>query len=398
MMHKKGFSLAELIIAMAIIGFVVGAAMVTFKSFDKGVKYVYSNTYYVLDRALYNTVSYWIPSEPVVREPFKTSVINPENNQSVTISDTDAASRMCRALIEYINPVNNVDRDAMCNNITPVSDIGPFAANGTDLATPHFTATNGVRFWISRRYPDSTDASNDGKMKFFIIYADMNGVRLPNSMDYEEGNANNHYKTKDPDIFAFAALEDGRICPIGIPEVEPRYMTTRIVYQDVHTQIIEGNEVDDVVLRYSSPSKPYVISKAEAWGYYLPESKVPDEVKGQQEADNKPAGDGEPDVAVEPVPAKSHTVADTEIINDEPLTYNGYLLNEISVNSKIYAFLKKSDGKRMTMSEYVQANSKDFSPEFNSVYTDEEGNKTSGYGCRWMSDEECTVSVDKYVY
>ena len=361
-MKKNGFSLAELLISMAIISFMVGVAITTFKTYDKGISHLYSNMYYVLDRALYNTTTYWIPNDAFEREPFKKELKNPKNGDVREISDTEGARRLCRALIEYINPVESGNRDSICSASKAVTDMG-----NDDLFTKEnvmFTATNGVRFWISKRYPE-----DDSKLKFYIIYADMNGPRLPNSMKYEKGSESNNWKTKDPDIFAFAALENGRVCPLGIPEVEPRYMTTRIIYQD------EG-DVNDFVYKYSSPSRPYVYSKAEAWGYYLPQAQVPE---------------------------NHSVVADDDVIGDEPTSYNGYVRSNIDANSKIYEFL---EGK--TMSEYVQNDpyNKNSAGAFDIKFQSEmprheNDDKTKpnigGYGCYWRSAEECYVLIDKYV-
>ena len=198
----------------------------------------------------------------------------------------------------------------------------------------------------------------------------MNGKRLPNTMTYEKGSEANKWRTKDPDIFAFAALENGRVCPLGIPEVEPRYLTTRIIYQEES----DGNEVE---LKYSTPSRPYVYSKAEAWGYYLPANKV----------------------------AAGHTVVDDdEVMPDEPLSYNGYIRSNINSASKIYAFLASGQ----TMSNYVQSDSYNknsegqFDINFQSDLPRHENNDVhkpniGGYACHWMSDEECYVLVDKFV-
>lgn len=352
-MKKNGFTLSELLISMAIMGVLMGAAISTFKAYDKGIKHLYSNTYYVLDRALYNTMSYWVPNDIASREPFASSVLDVETNNTIQISDTEGTRRLCRALIEYINPVG--DRDTLCSANHAVDDSGADGLFTDDNV--QFTAVNGVRYWISRRYPAE---GND--MRFFIIYADLNGNKRPNSMTYEPGSQANNWKTKDPDIFAFAALENGRVCPLGIAEVEPRYLTTRIVYQ-------EAGEANEILLRYSTPSRPYVFSKAEAWGYYLPEERVP---MGQ------------------------NVVQEDTVLEDEPLSYNGYIKSRISEASNIYSFLNGQ-----SMQAYMQATGigdATFRSEL-PRHSEENPNgpNIGGYGCQWMSDEECYVIVDKYV-
>ena len=228
---KKGFSLSELIIVFGIIGIMVTLGLKSFSNNDNQIKYLYSSLYHSLDRALYNTMLYWVPEDDYQRQPFKTSV---SNNSTVTsVSDAQGAERLCKALVEYINTI-----DEACSASNAVDDSGE-----DSLFTPEkvqFEAFNGMRFWISKRYPETTSSSiADTNMKFFIVYADVNGVKPPNSLRYQQNyvdanssaSTNNSVKDmRDPDIFAFAAMEDGRVVPIGIAEFEPRFLTTRLTY------------------------------------------------------------------------------------------------------------------------------------------------------------------------
>ena len=376
-MKKNGFTLVELVLAMIIISVLTGTAFTVFKTYDKGIKHLYSNTYYVLDRALYNSMTYWVANDSEKRDPFITKYYDTTGKKDVTVNAKEGTKRLCRALVEYINPVEGSDRDIVCRTDKKFKnkDYKSVDDSGADsifkAEDVQFTATNGIRFWISKRYPDDTSGASSDDMKFFIIYADLNGIKKPNSMFYEAGSQNNQWKTKDPDIFAFAALENGRICPLGIPEVEPRYLTTRIVYQ-------EEGPANNIIYKYSYPSKTYVASKAEAWGYYMPEAVV--------NANN------------------ATVVPDNSIIDDEPLTYNGYIREKIRSTSKIYNFLPANK----TMGEYVQNDNlnKDANGQFNLEFKsaapshiDDNMNKmnTGGYNCQWMSSEECSVIVDKYV-
>ena len=361
-MTKKGFTLAETLLTLAIMATLIAIGLSTFNSYDKGIKHLYSNTYYVLDRALYNSITSWVPKDTFNREPFEPNLKN-ASGETVPISDEEGAKRLCRALIEYINPVEDSNRDSnlMCSSSKAVTDSG----DSFDRDKVQFTATNGIRFWISKRYPADPNATH-----YFIIYADLNGTKLPNSMVQIKASKETRWKVRDPDIFAFAALETGRICPIGLPEVDPRYMTARIQYEE------ESAGGDEVLLKYSEPSKPLVAAKAEAWGYYLSESALP---TGQQTV-----------------------VPDDEIIDGEPLTYTGYLRNNISKSSKIYSFFTNSDE---TMSSYVQndpmyknSNTLKFQSD-PPKHENDDINKPNigGYNCMWLSSPPCTVIVDKYI-
>ena len=190
---------------------------------------------------------------------------------------------------------------------------------------------NGVRFYISKRFPASANSDHF----FFLVFADLNGPKKPNSTNYAAPST-------DPDVFAFAALDIARMCPLGPPEVDPRYMQTRVTYYDA----------DEALTKFSTVSKPYYISKAEAWGYYLNSGKLNDNF----------------------------------YIEANPLTYNGYVKDQLSrantsLYSNIYGFLGNSS---LSAPSSVRLKS-------NAI-------NNGGYGCVKGSDIECDVIVDKYVY
>ena len=63
MKKLQGFTLQELLIAFGIISVLIGAAIHTINPFDKGIKFVYANVLYNLDKALYNVIAYDIPAK-----------------------------------------------------------------------------------------------------------------------------------------------------------------------------------------------------------------------------------------------------------------------------------------------------------------------------------------------
>lgn len=316
-MKKSAFTMAELLLVTAIIGIVSVYGLRTLNNIDKSVKYAYSNVYHSLDKALYNSFNFTSLKNPFVKK----DVVN---GSEVQVSDAEHIKRLCLMLTEYINS-KNINCSAPA-----VSDLG------TDLKTPHFISMNGIKFYISNMLPKSNNAEH----YFMLVFADLNGNKLPNSMVYNPPK-------QEPDIFAFAALDTGRVCPIGIPEIEPNYMLTRISYyeskNDENAGLL-GQDLADV--KYSVNSKPYYITKAEAWGYYLSKNKLNDDF----------------------------------YIESNPLTYNGYIRNFVSKNSLIY----KSLPKNLTVPEDITLKS-------NSV-------KNGGYNCVKGSDIECDVIVDKYLY
>ena len=330
MKKKFGFTLAEALIFMAIVGILIVVAFSTFKNFDKGIRYIYSNTYHALDRALFNSTNF--SERP---DPFELI-----DSNGTAVSPDEGRRRLCQALLEYINTL-----ESHCE--TASIDASGNAFNDPQRVpdiVPHFVAGNGIRFYISSRLI----GLGENDPVFYIIFADINGIKRPNSMNYVRGVDAQNIKTVDPDIFAFAALDIGRVCPLGIPEFDPRYMMTRISYEETVQNQAGGQEA---VRRYTRNSKPYYISKAEAWGYYLAENSLPENT----------------------------------IIEDEPYSYNGYI-RSIIPNSAIYSFMNSApfNGRPLTAPQGVS-------------YLNTNGVRR----CEPVTDDtdvSCEVFIDRYIY
>jgi len=259
---KRGFSLAELLIVMAIVGVLTAVGLHTFLVNDKGVKYLLSNTYYALDRAVYNVT---LSEQDASGWQFYNAKENPLKIFDDQESDGQkAAENLCKGIAWYITPVEG---DGACSNGMNIDINGTDAQFNNPANPPMFTAINGVRFWMTPRLQIET-----GDIRYFVIFADMNGAKGPNSLRYIRGNGQNQ-STKDPDIFAFVAFapmnaagnvqglgeSDARVIPIGIMDVEPRYLTARYTYQE---------DASAEELTYSTPSTTIVMAKRNAGGYY----------------------------------------------------------------------------------------------------------------------------------
>ena len=376
MKNKKGFTVAEMLITLGIISVLTGAAIFTFKPFDKGIKYLYSNVYQNLDRAFYNIVVYDIPKNNF-SDPFADT--NASGAIYVRSDEADPGTELlCKRLMSYISTIENENDNNVCSSTKLIPKSASKESFTEDKV--QFTAVNGVRFFLSRMYPENPSTPGE---RFYVIYADLNGSNGPNSVEYIPPSASNHNKTTDPDIFAFAALETGRICPLGAAEVDMRYLSTRIKYPD---------DTNGLIYKYTVDSQPYIYSKAEAWGYYLPKDAIPQNA-GKNENDK----DSVPD--------------DYVIPNGTPYSYNGYikeiLKSETGTDSNIYSFLlydPANGGSKstipITMSEYFQHSSmaKDSNGKFNVTLRSNAINDPDapGYNCRLKSDEECEVIIDKY--
>ena len=355
MNKKTAFTLAEVLVTMAIIGIVVTFGLKAALQNDKAIRHLYANTYHALDKALYN--GYNFPTATSHGDPF----VDKDPNGYVpvgraagngsSISSDEGTERLCYMLTEYINTTRN---NPCQGSRTRLMSDNPQDADFTD-ARVQFIASNGVKIYISRRMPYKGAgpipyrAGQD--TTFYIIYADINGAKFPNSMNYRtEKRAAGKGKTVDPDIFAFAALDFGRVVPLGVPEFDGRYMLSRIAYFDPE----QSSDDDRMNTLYSRPSQPYYLMKAQAWGYYNTVDRL----------------------------------ADDAIIDKNPYSFNGYIKARINPNSRIYPaeILQKyfRNGKVITVPTSANIKSKDIAH--------------GGYNCVKQSDENCDVIVDNYLY
>ena len=223
MMKKEGFTLAETLLCLAIIGIISASALIIVKPQDKAIRYIYSNLFHSLDRAYYNVTA---------------------DGNDYFIGDSGAGAKLlCETLVEYIN--------AETVNCSSSNLTSPKADDFPDKNI-QFISTNGMRFYISDRLGD------ENSVEFYLVFVDTNGEKKPNSALYvSESDDAKAPKAQDPDIFAFALLPSGRVMPVGAPEFDRKYMLTRVVYYD-----------DDLETVYTKFSQPYYASKSEAWGFY----------------------------------------------------------------------------------------------------------------------------------
>ena len=243
-MNKQGFTIAETLIVLAIIGVLIMAAITTIKPFDKTIQYLYTNAAISLDRAYYNAMGVSGSDDPFA-DASETFVRN-------STTRDDGAKRVCEALIKYINPIDKADSCKADRIVSPKADSFP-----DDKI--QFQSLNGMRFYTSNLV---TGTYNTQDIQFYIVFVDVNGEKGRGSAEYVPGGTKdengNEMKQKNPDIFAFGILPIGRVVPLGPPEIDTTFMSTRISYLN-----------DEQEVRFSTVSKPYYQTKADAWGYYI---------------------------------------------------------------------------------------------------------------------------------
>ena len=350
MNKKSAFTLIEIIIVMAIVGIITAIGVSTFSKHSVDMRYIYYNVYHSLDKAIYNAMTYTnLPS------PF---VDFDERNKQLAVSPEQQVSRLCNMLIEYITTSSS-----SCNLEDNVITTG----NNEDFQNvlPYFTAVNGVRFYISQRF-----TGGEPEHKFFIVFADLNGTKQPNSLHYERGIA-------DPDIFAFAVLDIGRVCPLGPPEIDEKYLLTRIRYID------NTNNNDDGFhnIAFSEPSRPYFVSKAEAWGLYLPDGRGSLCNSSGQNCTSLPQD---------------------FLIEENPYTYNEYVRSALlsSGSELLRTIYENVPTMWIALWAVPGENYTSYEEETEETIQLRNGNNHAnrGYGCKKGSDDECQIIIDKYAY
>ena len=269
--NKSGFTLGEVLTVMAIVGIVSVLALTTTKPVHKkAVKYLYANAYNSLEKAYYNSLK--LGYNPFTEEEFEE--LTPEHTETAD----SGAEILCRGLTTYINTGTNVktaDRDysSTCSSSKLTDEL----ADSFIDENVQFTANNGMKFYISKRLGDVDDPAG---FYFYLVFVDINGNKKPNSFEFTyRGNKTlkdyNLSKEEDikkeredriePDIFAFAIIDSGRVVPLGIPEYDKNIATARLAYFDS-----EGDP------QYASKSVAYYQAKGAAWGYYSSDKNILD--------------------------------------------------------------------------------------------------------------------------
>lgn len=272
--RKSAFTLAELLCVIAIVGICTALALTMMKPADKSaMRYLYMNAYSAVEKAYYNAS---------LRGMGPFSQQSDEDGNPPVFSDTQdtGAKRLCEGLTFYINTTTNEkteddDYSTTCSDTKLTSEL----ANDFDRDNIQFTANNGMEFYISKRLSINPEDPNPDY--FYLVFVDVNGAKGPNSVlyTYKGGKTEDDYndsdeddrkqKAKDkiePDIFAFAILESGRICPIGIPEYDSDILTARFAYFESNGNVL-----------YTNKSMAYYQAKSAAWGFYNTEEPVDEE-------------------------------------------------------------------------------------------------------------------------
>lgn len=249
---KIGFTLAELLIVVAILGILIALALtISATKVKDATKYLYANAYKSLSTAYYNGLLLGF-------NPFDDTVLDDGVTAEHSTSRDTGAEILCRCLTSYINTNDstrytktvtyaNGDTEEITQDYSASCSADKITNQlADDFSNPQFIANNGMIFYISNKI-------GDDDLSFYLVFVDLNGTKAPNTLDIDAVDAT---KTKT-DIYAFAILDTGKVLPIGSPEYDTEVLTARIAYFD-----------DEGDILYTKNSMAYYQAKGAAWGFY----------------------------------------------------------------------------------------------------------------------------------
>lgn len=158
----------------------------------------------------------------------------------------------CEILSDYMNIIKS-----NCEN--PLIDI-----NATTIADNkfHIILSNSMRIGIGPEVSLPVNMGGVGSVPFRIVFVDINGKegepnKISNSVD------SNNKIVEYADIVPFVVLSDGKVIPIGIQELDVKYISARVLYPPFVADS-NGNPVQNT--EEISANISYFNAKCKGWG------------------------------------------------------------------------------------------------------------------------------------
>ena len=236
-MYKKkhGFTLAEVLLSMTIIGIVMALSVQTIKV----VKASYTSlTYFTFENIKGMITAVYSGSLPEAVAG-KSGIINLDTNgnvysldeatttcklttgklatvlKGVQVTSTDGGTPYCHAMTGNQSPIfcqsiaaiSNTSGAIYCSDTYPVKMISgePFVDADYSFDLPNFKTTNGQKYYISNW---TYNANVSSKFGFRVMAVDVNGDAKPN-INVQKGK-------QYPDVVTFVILDNGEIYPVGV--------------------------------------------------------------------------------------------------------------------------------------------------------------------------------------
>lgn len=219
-MHKKGFSMAEILITLVIMGVISVACLITIKPDDKVYGKLYYRAYYALSTAAYNVQMDCADTNRIATEEAQANG-NPEPSGDDLMKFPANSTELCKKLASDNEGYINISGSLGCFSYIDATDTTQFSGKtGAWLRSmANFTASNGMMYFFSPTVEE--DGATKGST---IVWVDLNGERAPNTAEWTA--------QKMADIVPFRISKVGTVQPLGVPTYDIRYLTARIVYAD----------------------------------------------------------------------------------------------------------------------------------------------------------------------
>lgn len=244
----KAFTIPETLIFLTIVGVISVSMLTIIKPQEIYLPYAYYGAYNALKTAAINihndaTLNYLDGSEDIPDEDKRFPGAYAEHDAST------AARELCKKLA--IDPkATNVEEYGYINSsVNKCSDFTIASDDGSFDGSLAFKASNSMNFYISKKGQLNVDDDMNGvttKVDYFIVWADLNGDRNPNTANWS---------IKRPaDIVPFIITTGGAVLPAGAPITDTRYTTARVKYPT------------DTIVRYLPRSTTYLAAQQRAYG------------------------------------------------------------------------------------------------------------------------------------
>lgn len=226
--NKKGFTLSEVLVAIAIIGVVMALSVQSLKvlraSYTSLTYFALKNVKNIVQEASNGTDTMhgdFLNTTTFCRQNGKiTAILNPDKDIPInSIQNSCDARQMigpdnahfCR----YVASIMNLAEEANCDyselfNVSISKTNEPFIVTDElgkfEGVSPTLLTTNGQRYYLSKHTFNDVVSSHYG---FRLLAVDLNGKSKPNISDVAHSN-------KVPDIVTFLILDNGEIFPLGV--------------------------------------------------------------------------------------------------------------------------------------------------------------------------------------
>lgn len=212
MTNKRGFSLAEILIMLVVLGIIATIIISNSKNNTYGYNQLYSFVFKNIQKITGQLLS-----------------------ESVSSRLDESDSEFCTKIVEMVNISGD---EINCHALTPAEIIAnplaqddfyisvketPFSGlTDTVIDKPNFILSNGQRFYLSRRIPELP-------LGYRIMSVDINGTSRPNEFN--------------KDIVAFLVYDNGEVLPLGKAADDKIYLSATVSIYNKNTGINTGDYV-----------------------------------------------------------------------------------------------------------------------------------------------------------